>query len=178
MLFRSRVPGRAALDTLAFAPIGVPGTIMGVSVLLVYLTLPIPVYGTLFIVTIAHITLFLPYGMRLASDALLRIHPQLEEVSALSGAGWLRTYRAIVLPLILPGLLAAWVTILAASFRELSAAIFLGTPGSRMVSVVMYSAWADGNATAAAALGIVILLVVVTLAVAAWVLGRLFHAKL
>jgi len=170
---RSRVPGRAALDTLAFAPIGVPGTIMGVSVLLVYLTLPIPVYGTLFIVTIAHITLFLPYGMRLASDALLRIHPQLEEVSALSGAGWLRTYRAIVLPLILPGLLAAWVTILAASFRELSTSIFLASPQARFVSVIMYTAYTDGNTTAAAALGMVMMLVVFVLAVLARVFSRL-----
>lgn len=172
---RSKIRGSWILDALAFAPIGVPGTIMGVSILLVYLTLPIPLYGTIFLVTIAHITLFLPYGMRLASDALLRIHPQLEEASELSGATFGRTYREIILPLILPGLLAAWVTILAASFRELSAAIFLGTPGSRMVSVVMYSAWADGNSTAAAALGVVILLVVVTLALSAWVLGRVFR---
>ena len=174
---RSRIRGSWLLDALAFAPIGVPGTIMGVSVLLVYLTLPIPLYGTIFLVTIAHITLFLPYGMRLASDALLRIHPQLEEASQLSGAAFGRTYREILLPLLLPGLLAAWVTILAASFRELSAAIFLGTPGSRMVSVVMYSAWADGNATAAAALGIVILVVVVVLGVVAWLLGRAFRVS-
>src|SRR5437870_6936744 len=151
------------MDTLAFAPIGEPGTIIRVSVLLMYLTLPIPVYGTLFIVTVAHVTLFLPYGMRLASDALLRIHPQLEEASALSGASWWRTYRDILLPLLLPGLLAAWITVLAASFRELSAAIFLASPQSRLVSVTLYSTWQDGNATAAAALGIVVLAVVLVL---------------
>ncbi len=172
---RSRVRGRWLVDALAFAPIGVPGTIMGVSVLLVYLTLPIPVYGTLFIITIAHVTMFLPYGMRLASDALLRIHPQLEEASAIAGAGWLGTYRRILLPLIGPGLLAAWITVLAASFRELSAAIFLASPQSRMVSVVMYTTWQDGNATAAAALGIVLLLVVLALAVLGRLAGRAFR---
>lgn len=172
---RSNVPARWLLDALAFAPIGVPGTIMGVSVLLVYLTLPTPLYGTIFLITIAHVTLFLPYGMRLASDALLRIHPQLEEASALSGATWLRTYREILLPLLVPGLLAAWIIVLAASFRELSAAIFLVSPQSRMVSVVMYTTWQDGNTTAAAALGIVILLVVLVLAVAARGVGRFFR---
>ncbi len=170
---RSGLRGRWLLDALAFAPIGVPGTIMGVSVLLVYLTLPLPLYGTLFIITVAHITLFLPYGMRLASDALLRIHPQLEEASALSGASWFRTYRSILLPLLVPGLLAAWVTILATSFRELSAAIFLASPQSRLVSVVIYTTWQDGNATAAAALGIVVLLIVLVLAVCARLAARL-----
>jgi len=169
---RSRAPARWLLDALAFAPIGIPGPIMGVSVLLVYLTLPIPLYGTIFIITVAHVTLFLPYGMRLASDALLRIHPQLEEASALSGASWLHTYRAILLPLILPGSVAAFITIFAASFRELSSALFLASPQSRFVSVVMYSTWQDGNATAAAALGIVMLVVVLTLALSARLLAR------
>lgn len=172
---RSRLPGRGLLDALAFAPIGVPGTVMGVSVLLVYLTLPIPLYGTLLLVTVAHVTMFLPYGMRLASDALLRIHPQLEEASALSGASWTRTYRSIVLPLIVPGLLAAWITVLAQSFRELSAAIFLASPQSRFISVTLYSTWQDGNATAAAALGIVVLLVVFTLAVLARFISGFFR---
>ncbi len=174
---RSRLRGRWLLDALAFAPIGVPGTIMGVSVLLVYLTLPLPIYGTLFIVTVAHVTLFLPYGMRLASDALLRIHPQLEEASALSGASWLRTYRSILLPLLLPGLLAAWVTILATSFRELSTAIFLASPQSRLVAVVIYTTWQDGNATAAAALGIVVLVIVLVLAVIARLAARLIRVE-
>lgn len=174
---RSNLPGRGALDALAFAPIGVPGTVMGVSVLLVYLTLPIPLYGTIFIVTVAHITMFLPYGMRLASDALLRIHPQLEEASALSGASWLGTFRRIVLPLIVPGLLAAWITVLAQSFRELSAAIFLASPQSRFVSVTLYSTWQDGNATAAAALGIVILVVVFVLAMIARFISGFFRIR-
>ena len=174
---RSNLRGRGVLDALAFAPIGVPGTVMGVSVLLVYLTLPIPLYGTIFIVTVAHITMFLPYGMRLASDALLRIHPQLEEASALSGASWLGTFRRIVLPLIMPGLLAAWITVLAQSFRELSAAIFLASPQSRFVSVTLYSTWQDGNATAAAALGIVILVVVFVLAMIARFIGGFFRIR-
>ncbi len=175
IVLRSRLPGRGALDALAFAPIGIPGTIMGVAVLLVYLTLPLPVYGTIFIITIAHLTLYLPYGMRLASDALIRIHPQLEEQSALSGASWWSTYRRILLPLLAPGLVAAWITIVAASFRELSAAIFLTSPQARFVSVMLYSTWNDGNATASAALGVVVLIVVLLLAIMARAVGNRFR---
>ncbi len=170
---RSRLPGRWLLDGLAFAPIAMPGTIVGVSILFVYLTLPLPLYGTLFIVTVAHVTMFLPYGMRLASDALLRVHPELEEASALSGASWAQTYRRVLVPLLLPGLVAAWIAVVAVSFRELSATIFLQSAQTRFVSVVMYSTWADGNTTTAAALGMVILVVVTALAAVAYRVGRI-----
>jgi iron(III) transport system permease protein len=175
IVLRTRVPGRGLLDGLAFAPIAIPGTIIGLAVLLTYLTLPIPLYGTVFLVTVAHVTMFLPYGMRLASDALLRVHPELEEAAALSGASWARSYRTVLLPLLLPGLIAAWVAIVAVSFRELSATIFLATPQSRFISVVMYSTWSDGNTTASAAVGIVILAVVLVLALVAFVVGRRFR---
>ncbi len=175
IVLRTRLPGRGVLDALAFAPIAIPGTIIGISVLLTYLTLPLPLYGTIFLITIAQVTMFLPYGMRLASDALLRVHPELEEAAALSGASWTASYRRILLPLLVPGLIAAWITVVAISFRELSATIFLATPQSRFVSVVMYSTWADGNTTAAAAIGIVITLVVLTLSMGAWLVGRRFR---
>lgn len=168
---RSKLPGRGLLDGLAFLPIAIPGTIVGVSVLLVYLTLPIPVYGTVMIITLAHMTLYLPYGMRLSTDALLRVHPELEEAASLSGASWLQTFGRVLVPLLLPGLLAAWIYVVAVSFRELSAAIFLAGPNSRMVSMFLYSLWKDGNTTSAAALGIVVLGVLLVLTVGARWLG-------
>ncbi len=175
IVLRTKAPARGLLDGLAFAPIAIPGTIIGLSVLLTYLTLPVPLYGTVFLITIAHVTMFLPYGMRLASDALLRLHPELEEAAALSGASWAAAYRRVLLPLLVPGLVAAWITVVAVSFRELSATIFLATPQSRFVSVVMYSQWQDGNTTAAAALGVVILVVVLVLTGGAWLVGRRFR---
>jgi iron(III) transport system permease protein len=175
IVLRTRVPARGLLDGLAFAPIAIPGTIIGLAVLLTYLTLPIPLYGTVFLITIAHVTMFLPYGMRLASDALLRVHPELEEAASLSGASWAASYRRVLLPLLFPGLVAAWIAVVAVSFRELSATIFLATPQSRFISVVMYSTWADGNTTASAAIGIVILAVVLALAGGAWMVGRRFR---
>ncbi len=169
---RSQIPGRGVLDTAAFLPIAIPGTIIGVSVLMVYLSLPVPLYGTIFIISIAHITMYLPYGMRVATDALLRVHPELEEAGALSGASWLATYRHILAPLLMPGLVAAWIYVVSVSFRELSAAIFLAGPQSRVVSVLMYSLWKDGNTTSATALGIVVLLVLLVLTFLAQTLGR------
>ncbi|HYU18852.1 MAG TPA: iron ABC transporter permease [Chloroflexota bacterium] len=168
---RVQLPGRWMLDGLAFLPIAIPGTIIGVSVLLVYLTLPVPLYGTLLLITIAHVTMYLPYGMRLLSDALLRVHRELEEAASLSGASWLDTARRILVPLLVPGIVAAWVYIVTVSFRELSAAIFLTSPQSRVVSVVVFSLWQDGNVTTTAALGIVVLVVLAVLALVANRLG-------
>ncbi|MDE3102746.1 MAG: iron ABC transporter permease [Chloroflexota bacterium] len=175
IVLRTRIPGRGALDWLAFAPIGIPATIIGISVLLTYLTLPFPLYGTLLIVTIAHVTIFLPYGMRLASDALLRVHPELEEAAYVSGASWASSYRRVLMPLLVPGFVAAWITIVGLSFRELSATIFLASADTRFISVVMYTTWADGNTTAAAAVGVVLLAVVLVLALGAWLIGRRFR---
>jgi iron(III) transport system permease protein len=172
IVLRTRSPGRGLLDALAFAPIGIPATIIGISVLLTYLTLPIPLYGTIFLVTVAHVTIFLPYGMRLMSDALLRIHPELEEAAAMSGASWRATYGRVLLPLLVPGLVAAWITIVAISFRELAATIFLASPQSRFISVVMYSTWSDGNTVGAAAVGVAILAVVLALGMVAWLVAR------
>ncbi len=107
--------------------------------------------------------------------ALRRVHPELEGAASLSGASLAAAHRRVLLPLLLPGLIAAWITIVAVSFRELSATIFLATPQSRFISVVMYSTWADGNTTAAAAIGIVLLLVVLVLALVAYGVGRRFR---
>lgn len=175
IVLRTRLPGRGVLDWLAFAPIGIPATIIGISVLLTYLTLPFPLYGTLLIVTIAHVTIFLPYGMRLASDALLRVHPELEEAASVAGASWAASYRRVLMPLLVPGFVAAWITIVGLSFRELAATIFLASADTRFISVVMYTTWADGNTTAAAAVGVVLLAVVLVLAVGAFLVGRRFR---
>ena len=68
------------LDALAFTPIAIPSVIVGASILFAYLMLPIPVYNTIWILLIAYVTLYLPYGMRFASSGITQIHRELEEV--------------------------------------------------------------------------------------------------
>lgn len=167
---RSQIPGKWVLDALTFIPIAIPGVIMGVSMIFVYLTLPVPIYGTLWILLVAYVTLYMPYGIRVASATMVQIHKELEEASTASGASWLQTFSRIVLPLLLPGFLSGWIYVAIISLRELSASIFLVGQGTEVLSTVVFALWDAGNITAVAALGVLmtLFLVVVALVVQRW----------
>lgn len=136
----------------------------------VYLTLPIPIYGTLWILLVAYITLYMPYGIRVASATMVQIHKELEEASTASGASWGQTFFRIVLPLLMPGFLAGWIYVAIISLRELSASIFLVGQGTEVLSTVVFALWDAGNITAVAALGVLmtLFLMVVALVVQRW----------
>ena len=94
-------------------------------VLFAYLILPIPVYDTIWILLIAYVTLFMPYGMRFASGGLAQIHRELEEVAEIGGANLFQTFRRVLLPLLAPVLIACWLYVFVLCIRELAASIFL-----------------------------------------------------
>jgi len=167
---RTKIPGRWMLDALTFIPIAIPGVIMGVSMIFVYLTLPIPIYGTLWILLVAYVTLYLPYGIRVASATMVQIHRELEEASTASGASWAQTFFRIVLPLLLPGFLSGWIYVAIISLRELSASIFLVGQGTEVLSTVVFSLWDGGSISSVAALGVLMtfFLIVLALIVQRW----------
>ncbi len=167
---RTKIPGRWMLDALTFIPIAIPGVIMGVSMIFVYLTLPIPIYGTLWILLVAYITLYLPYGIRVSSATMVQIHKELEEASTASGASWAQTFFRIVLPLLLPGFLSGWIYVAIISLRELSASIFLVGQGTEVLSTVVFSLWDGGSISSVAALGVLmtLFLIVMALIVERW----------
>lgn len=167
---RTQIPGRWLLDALTFIPIAIPGVIMGISIIFVYLVLPIPIYGTIWILLIAYMTLYMPYGIRVSSATMIQIHKELEEASTASGASWKQTFFRIIIPLLLPGFLSGWIYIAIISLRELSASIFLVGPGTEVLSTVVFALWDAGNITAVAALGVLmsVFLMVMALVVQAW----------
>src|SRR5262245_5630646 len=155
---KSKLPGRALLDNLAFLPIAVPGLVLGVSLLVLYLTLPIPIYGTLWILFIAYMTRYLPYGIRAASASMIQISRELEEASVASGASWLQTFRKVLLPLLMPGFIAGWVYIAIVSLRELSTSILLYTQDSIVLSILIFDMWESGLYNTVSALGVLMVL--------------------
>ncbi|HUD85556.1 MAG TPA: iron ABC transporter permease [Xanthobacteraceae bacterium] len=143
------------LDALASAPIAIPSVIVGASVLFTYLIVPIPVYNTIWILLIAYVTLCLPYGMRFASSGITQIHRELEEAAAVSGASLQQIFLRVLLPLILPFLLAGWIYVFVLSVRELGASVFLVGPGTSVLGTVSLTMWEEGGSYGAvAALGI------------------------
>ncbi|RCG30478.1 iron ABC transporter permease [Sphaerisporangium album] len=168
---RSRIPGRQLIDQFAFVPLVIPGLVLGLALSFVYLRSPIPIYGTIFILLIAYVTRYMPYGMRYSVTSMQQIATELEESAQVSGASWWQTFRRVLLPLLAPGLLAGWIYILVVSFRELSSSILLYSPGNEVLSILIFEQFENGQFTVLAALGVVMVLTLVVLVTVAYKLG-------
>jgi iron(III) transport system permease protein len=133
------------LDQLATLPVAMPGLMVGVSLMWTYLFLPVPLYGTIWILLLAYVTLMLPYAVRICGSGLSQLHHELEEAGYAAGASWSRVFTRIVLALIAPSLFSAFLYVGLRAFREYSASIFLVTPGTEVFSVLVLDMWDGGN---------------------------------
>jgi iron(III) transport system permease protein len=177
IIVRTSWRGKSALDFLAFSPIAMPGLVLGIALLWLYLVVPIPIYGTLWILLIAYVTKYLPYGMRACSAAMLQIKKELEEASETSGAPWLYTFRRVVLPLLAPGFLAGWIYVITHSFRELSTSIMLYRSGTEVIAIVLFELWDGGQYPTLAALGMVLIAILVAISLVARSIGARYSIR-
>jgi len=158
LIVRASIKSRWILDQMAMLPLVFPGIVMGIAILKMYLMLPLPVYGTLWILILAFIARYLPYGIRFSHSALLSLHKELEEGAMVSGASWFQMVRQVVVPLIMPALLAGWIYVFLITFKELSIALLLYSPGSQVVAVTIWELWDNGHVGELAAFSLVITL--------------------
>jgi len=172
MVVRSRTRGRWLLDVVATFPITLPGIVIGVGLIWTYLTLPVPIYGTLWILLIAYLTRFLPYGIRACGAALTQIHRELEDAGELSGGTWGVRFRRIVLPLLRPALIAGGTYILIVSVREFSSSVLLWGPRAEVLSVVLFDLWQSGLFQQVSAMGSALCAGLIVLAAAFWWVNR------
>jgi iron(III) transport system permease protein len=142
---RTRLPGRKALDYLSMLPMAFPGIVLAVGLLRAWISPPLVLYGTIWILFIAYITRYLPYGVRSTTATLVQIHPELEESSLISGANWFQTFRRVTLPLLKPGIVSGWILLFVSFTRELSASVLLYSPGREVISVAIYDMWGQGD---------------------------------
>ncbi|HYJ15355.1 MAG TPA: iron ABC transporter permease [Candidatus Limnocylindria bacterium] len=168
---KTKLPGRAFLDTMCFIPIAMPGIVLGVSLIWVYLTLPIPIYGTIWVLLLAYMTKYIPYGIRAASASMIQINKELEEASFTAGGTWFQTFWKIILPLLMPGFTAGWIYISIIALRELSTSILLYSYNSTVLSIMAFDLWEGGQYTYVCALGVLMVLLLVTMAMVARKLG-------
>jgi iron(III) transport system permease protein len=171
LVVRTRTPGRWLVDNLAFLPLVIPGLVLGVALLFVYLRVGLPIYGTLWILFIAYFTRYMPYGMRYSSTSMYQIGRELEESAQTSGASWFQSFRRVILPLLAPGLVAGWIYIVIVSVRELSSSILLYSPGKEVLSIVIWEQYQNGQFTQLAALGMMMVGALVVLVTIAYKLG-------
>lgn len=177
IVVKTKLPGRWLLDNLASLPMVFPGLVLGLALMIFYLNVDIGVYGTMWILFIAYVTRFMPYGLRFNTTSMLQIHKELEESAAMSGASWGTTFRRIVLPLLKPGLVAGWIYIMIVSIRELSSSILLYSPGTEVVSIIIWELWENGQYVELSALGVLFILTLLVLVSVAQYVGKKFGIK-
>ena len=160
---RTKLAGRGILEGLVFIPWAFPGTALALGLLWAYIDFPIPVYATIWIILIAYVTRFLPYGMRAVSSTIIQVHKELEEASIACGAGFLATFRRVLIPMMRPGVMAGWIILVTIFMREFSATLFLYSPGSEPLGPLLYFLYLDGMRGRVAAIGLVISVISVVL---------------
>jgi iron(III) transport system permease protein len=158
-ILRLRFPGRPLLDVVSFLSIGIPAVITGFAVMVMHLTVPIGLYGTIWILILAY-SYRLAVSTRLSRAALIQIHPELEEASLTSGGRWLDTIRRVVLPLLAPSLVASFLLLFIVGFREFTIPMILQSQDNWVLSVIMWKLQSDRQTAQAAAVGTMILLFV------------------
>jgi len=177
MVVKTKIPGRWLLDNLASLPIVFPGLVLGLAIMVFYLNVGAAIYGTLWILLIAYVTRFMPYGIRYNTASMVQIHRELEESAAMSGASWGSTFVRVVLPLLKPGLVAGWIYIAIVSLRELSSSILLYSPGSEVVSILIWELWENGQYVELSALGVMLIVMLFVLVQIAQFAGSRFGVR-
>jgi len=150
-----RKPGAAIVDQLITMPLVFPGLVLGIALLEIGLRFPVPIYGTLWLIGLAFVIRYLPYGMRYAYSGMLQIHGELEQAASVSGANIRESLRLIVGPLLFPALASGWLFIFLIAAKEISLPLLLAGPSSQTISVAMFDLWANGQGGEVAALGLI-----------------------
>ena len=177
VILRKRFRGRTVLDAVTFLPHALPGVIVAIAFLFLYLQPPLSslhLYGTVWIIVLGLTVSYIAFGSRSMTAALAQVHVELEEASHVSGAKWLTLMRRIVLPLVLPAFIGGWIWVASHSLRNFSVPLILATRENWLLSVVMWHTWEDGDPGQTAALGVLLIVALGVLTVGGrWLVARM-----
>jgi iron(III) transport system permease protein len=155
IIYRSRMPGAGVLEYILMFPQAVPRMVFGLAILWAWLQMPIPLYGTLWLLGIGYFTVLLPLGVRTLAGVVLQVDKSLEECARVCGASWGYQLRTITLPLLKPGILAGWLLLFIASVRELGVSIYLMGPNSKVIAPAIVSSWSSAGTELTAAMAVI-----------------------
>jgi len=141
LIYRSGLPGSGLIEYVVMFPQAVPRLVFAFGMMWAWLVFPIPIYGTIWLLLIAYLTVFLPLGVRTIAGVMLQIDKNLEECAQMCGASWTFRLRTVSVPLLAPGLIAAWLLLFIASIRELGASILLMGPHSKVITPSIVESW-------------------------------------
>jgi iron(III) transport system permease protein len=162
------------LESLSFLSFSFPGIVIGVGFMWFFVRTPL--YATIWALLVAYIATYLPYGIRPMASAFVQVHAHLEESSLVCGATYLTTLRRIILPLLVPGIVSAWILMATMFLRELTVSVVLSRPGTEVLAVQILKFADDGLWGRLSALGIMMILISTALVILATVIGERFKA--
>ena len=160
LIYRSRLPASGLIEYVVMFPQAVPRLVFAFGLMWAWVVFPVPIYGTLWLLLLAYLTVFLPLGVRTISGVMLQIDKSLEECAQMCGAGWGYRMRTVTVPLLWPGLIAAWLLLFVASIRELGASILLMGPHSKVITPSIVESWFGTSSELTAAMALIQTLVV------------------
>lgn len=160
IIYRSRLPGVKLAEYVVMFPQSVPRFVFGLGLLLAWIVLPLKIYGTLWLLLLAYLTVFLPLGVRTISGFILQVDRSLEECSRVCGASWLRQLGTITFPMLLPGMAAAWSLLFIASVREVNVSVLLMGPETKVIGPAIISSWESSGLQLTAAMAVLQMAVV------------------
>jgi iron(III) transport system permease protein len=135
---RTRIPGRKLLDFLAMVPSAIPGPVLAAAMIFAWMTPPLKLYNTPWIILVAYITAFLPFALRNITGGLEATNPQLEEMGWMCGGSWLTVLHDIVVPGLRSGIWTAWMLVFLMAFREIPLSTMLYTESTETVGVLLF----------------------------------------
>jgi iron(III) transport system permease protein len=175
VVLRSRTRGRAVIEFLSFLPVTVPPIVFSVAALLLVLFALrglVPLYGTLSLLVIVYVIARLSYGTRMTNSAMIQINHELDEAARVSGAGTAGVLRSMLLPLLTPTILYAWIWIALLTYRELTLPVVLATGTNLPFSVLVWSYVQSSSYGRASAAALIMLAVMVPFLLLYWVVAR------
>jgi iron(III) transport system permease protein len=175
---RRLVPLGAVLTQVAMAPFVIPGIVLAIGFYAAYTSRPLLLYGTAWILILAFATRFLPIAYANSEAAIRSVNPELEDAARILGGSRFLALRRVVAPLLARGLAGAFILVFIPATRELSAAIFLYTTGTQVLSVLLFDKSDEGNFELLSSIGLVLVVVTVGLVMAGFrLVGRDFMLR-
>jgi iron(III) transport system permease protein len=171
---RSRLSWRVALDAVAFLPHPVPNLLFALAIAYFALLISnvVPVYGTIYVLLAVYVICWVSFGTRVLNNSMIQLHRELEEAAQVGGVSTLRILWKVIVPLIRPGIVYAWIWTSLSSYRELTMAVFLASPKSQVLSTYIWGQWHGGGLGDAAAIAIIMMTVMSPLVTTFWIYAR------
>ncbi len=174
VIVKVRTKAAGILESLSFHSFSFPGIVIGVGFMWFFVQTPL--YATIWALLIGYIATYLPYGVRPLASAFIQVHSHLEESSLVCGASPLTTMRRIIVPLLIPGIVSAWILMATMFLRELTLSVVLSRPGTEVLAVQILRFADDALWGRLSALGLIMIFISTALVVLATLIGGRLRA--